>query len=146
MDRLEHVSTADLREHLHSVEGNRATLRLVVGINYKAGVPQSTLADWYGVSRTTIHHWLNRLERLDTEPIETVLHDAERPGRPPKLAAAERAELRSALAGPPTDVGIDAPEWTPALVKRFVREAFDVEYSRRHARTVLADLAGGRSR
>ena len=82
MARLESVSSDDLKEHLGQVEGKRPTLRLVVGINYTEGVSQSEIASWYGVSRTTIHNWLNRLERLREEPLEEVVYDAERSGRP----------------------------------------------------------------
>ena len=62
---------------------------MVVGINYNEGVSQTDLAEWYGVSRTTIHNWLNRLERLESEPFEEVIYDANRPGRPSKLTAEE---------------------------------------------------------
>ena len=140
MGRLEHVSAAELRELLATVEGRRATLRLVVGINYKQGVPQSTLADWYGVSRTTIHHWLNRLERLETEPFEDVIYDAERSGRPAKLTDAEWEEFASTLSAPPTEAGINAPDWSPHLVQRLLKEQFGVAYSRRHVRTMLKTL------
>lgn len=137
MGRLERVSAGELREHLATVEGRRATLRLVVGINYKEGVPQSTLADWYGVSRTTVHHWLDRLERLETEPVEDVIYDAERTGRPPKLSADEWEAVGSTLAAPPTEAGIDASDWSPRLVQQLLEERFGVEYSRRHVRTLL---------
>ncbi len=140
MGRLEHVSAAELREHLATVEGRRATLRLVVGINYKEGVPQSTIADWYGVSRTTIHHWLNRLERLETEPFEDVIYDAERAGRPPKLSGDEWEAVSSTLAAPPTAAGIDAPDWSPRLVQQLLEERFGVEYSLRHVRTLLKEV------
>lgn len=89
MARLEQVTADDLREHLDVVEEKRPTLRLVVGINYKEGVSQSELAEWYAISRTTVHNWLNRLERLADEPVENVVYDAERPGRPVKLSPDE---------------------------------------------------------
>lgn len=141
MDRLEQVSADDLREYLDVVDEKRPALRLVVGINYKEGVSQSELADWYGVSRTTVHNWLNRLERLTDEPFENVIYDAERPGRPSKLSPREQDELVSILDEPPGEVGIDAPHWTPRLVQLLIEETFGVEYSRRHIRELL-DQAG----
>ena len=141
MARLEDVSADELRGYLEEVSGRRATLRLVVGINYKEGVPQTTLADWYGVSRTTIHNWLARLERLDEEPLEAVVYDADRPGRPPKLSADRREQLRSLLKEPPDAVGFDdASHWTPQLVHRLIEQEFGVTYSRRHVRELLSDL------
>ncbi len=137
MARLENVSADELREYLDEVEQKRPALRLVVGINYKEGVTQSDLAEWYGVSRTTIHNWLNRLERLETEPFEDVIFDADRPGRPSKLTADEWDELVEILEEPPEQVGIDAPHWSPRLVQIFLQEEFDVTYSRRHIRELL---------
>ena len=131
------MSTDELREHLDEVEQKRPTLRLVVGINYKEGVSQAELAEWYGVSRTTIHNWLNRLERLDTEPFEEVIYDADRPGRPSKLTEDEWEQLLSILEEPPTEAGVDAPQWSPRLVQLFLDDEFDVTYSRRHIRELL---------
>lgn len=137
MDRLEEISADELRDYLDVVEEKRPALRLVVGINYKEGVPQSELADWYGISRTTVHNWLNRLERLTDEPFEDVIYDAERPGRPAKLTPQEWDELDSILDGSPSEVGIDASRWTPRLVQLLIEEKFGVEYSRRHVRELL---------
>lgn len=137
MARLEHVSSDELRDYLDVVQDKRPTLRLVVGINYKEGVSQSTLAAWYGISRTTVHNWLNRLERLEDEPYEDVLYDADRPGRPPKLTPDQWNEVVSILGEPPTEAGIDSTEWTPQLVQGLIRDRFDVEYSRRHVRELL---------
>ena len=139
MDRLEGISADELREYLDVVDEKRPALRLVVGINYKEGVPQSALADWYGISRTTVHNWLNRLERLADEPVEEVIYDAERPGRPAKLTPREWDELGSILDESPGEVGIDAPQWTPRLVQLLIEETFAVEYSRRHVRALLTE-------
>jgi len=139
MDRLENVSASQLRDYLDDVEGTRETLRLVVGINYKHGVSQSRLAAWYGVSRTTVHNWLDRLERLESEPLEAVIHDDDRPGRPSKLTETERELLYSALRAPPTEQGLDAPAWSPSLVQTYVREEFDVAYTLRHVRELMHD-------
>lgn len=137
MQRLEGVTTRELREYLDRVEGKTATLRLVVGINYKNDIPQSELAEWYGVTRTTIHNWLDRLERLEDEPLEDVIYDEERPGRPPKLDPAERELLESILQEPPQKWEIDARIWTPSLVQTLLAELFDVAYTRRHVRTMM---------
>lgn len=140
MERLENVSADELRTHLDAVENKRPALRIVVGINYKHGVSQTELAEWYGVSRTTIHNWLNRLERLESEPFEAVIYDADRTGRPSKLTDEQWAELVSILEHSPEAVGIDAARWSPSLVQRVIRDRFDVEYSRRHVRELLNEM------
>lgn len=137
MSRLEQVTADELREHLDVVEEKRATLRLIVGINYKEGVTQSELANWYGISRTTVHNWLNRLERLENEPVEDVIYDAQRPGRPSKLSPDQWDDFVSILEESPHEVGIGEAEWTPELVQTLIEEKYDVEYSRRHVRELM---------
>lgn len=137
MARLENVSTDELRDYLAEVEQKRPAIRLIVGINYKEGVSQTELAEWYGVSRTTIHNWLTRLERLGSEPFEDVIFDADRPGRPSKLTSDEWNKLVEILEEPPKEHGIDAPHWSPRLVQIVLQEQFGVEYSRRHIRELL---------
>lgn len=139
MGRLENISTEQLRGHLDKVEKKAETLRLVVGINYKNGITQTELAEWYGVSRTTIHNWLDRLERLDSEPFDEVIHDDQRSGRPSKLTESEREELFSVLRTSPSKLDVDAPAWSPPLVRAYILEEFDVEYSLRHIRDLMND-------
>lgn len=139
MGRLENISAEQLRKYLDKVEKKAETLRLVVGINYKNGITQTELAEWYGVSRTTIHNWLDRLERLDTEPFDEVIHDDQRSGRPSKLTESEREELFSVLQTTPSELGVDAPAWSPPLVRAYILEEFDVEYSLRHIRDLMND-------
>ena len=140
MAYLEGISVEELREYLSEVEDNRPTLRLIAGINYKEGVSATTIAEWYDVSVSTVYNWLSRLDRLEDEPFEDVLHDAPRSGRPRKLSSEEWEELVRILERSPDDVGIDAPNWTPKLVRQFIEEAFDTEYSRRHVQDLLHEL------
>jgi transposase len=137
MDRLEQVSADELRTHLDKVDEKRPTLRLVVGINYKEGLAISELANWYGLSRTTVYNWLDRFERLAEEPFDDVIYDADRPGRPTKLNVEQWHELVSILEESPTEVGIDAPNWSANHVQIFIDEEYGVEYSRRHVRELL---------
>lgn len=137
MSRLEHVSADELRDYLDDVAGKQATLRLVAGINYKAGVTQTELADWYGVSRSTIHNWLTRLERLEAEALEDVIYDDSRPGRPPKLTEQQWNELVTVLDTSPAEAGLDEPAWSPKLAQQYIREEYDVDYSLRHIRELL---------
>lgn len=146
MSRLEGISTAELRHYLSVVEGRTPTLRLVVGINYKEGVTQTELADWYGISRTTVHNWLSRLEQLEHHPPEIVLTDAPRSGRPSALSTAERQQLRNVMADPPTEHGFEADAWTAPILQRFIEEEFGVEYSHGHVRWLIRrmkDETGG---
>lgn len=136
MGHLDDVTVPELRRALDRVEGKTPTLRLVAAIAYKNGVTQTELADWFGVERRTIYNWFARLDR---RPLAAAARDERRPGRPRKLTADQRAELEETLEAPPAEAGYDAPVWTPALVSRHLREAFDVAYSRASCRRLLKE-------
>ena len=136
MAHLDGISLADLQAALDEVEGKKPTKRLIAAIAYKRGVSQTELAGWFGVQRKTIYSWLTR---LDEEPLAQAVLDADRPGRPRKLAETERERLTDALGQPPREVGCDRETWTPALVREFVRETFDVEYSLPSCRRLMKE-------
>lgn len=136
MDHLDEISVGDLQRALASVDEKTPALRLVVAIAYKQGISQSALADWLDVERKTIYNWLMRFEERG---LESAVRDAPRPGRPGKLSHDQRGLLEEALERPPSDTGIDAPAWTTALVQRFIREEFDVEYSQPSCRRLMRE-------
>lgn len=140
MTYLDSVSMTGLHRALETVEGRTPTLRVVVAINYKRGVSPTALAEWYDLSRTTVYHWLERLERLADEPVADVVYDADRPGRPPKLTPTQRERLSRDLASSPRSAGFEADEWTPELLGRHVRDRYDTDYSLRHLRDLLGEL------
>lgn len=140
MNRLEDLTLDDLHGILAEVEGKKPTLRVVVGINYKAGISPAEIARWYDVSRTTVYNWLDRLERAADGSPASALPDAERSGRPPKLSPVQRRSLAETVAAPPRAVGIDADEWTPPVFQRYIEQEFGIRFTRRHARTLLATL------
>ena len=136
MARLEDVPVADLLDALETVEGAKPTMRLMVAVLYKRGHSVPVIADWFEMRENTVYAWFDRLE---AEPVERAVRDRPRPGRPPKLAEDERRKLAATLAEPPASAGYDADAWSPALVRRHIQEAYDVEYTRRHARNLLED-------
>lgn len=131
MTKLEDVSIETLREALDRAEEAKAAKRLTVAIAYKDGVSVETLSDRYGVPRSTVYYWLERLER---QPISEAVTDAPRPGRPPKLSPEDRATVETWLAVSPRQHDIDADEWTPELLRDRIHETFDVDYSVGHVR------------
>jgi transposase len=134
MGHLDDVTEGELRTALDRVEGRTPTLRLVAAIAYKNGVTQTELADWFGVQRRTIYNWLTR---FDDRPIEAAVRDDDRPGRPRKLDPEQQNQLYETLRRPPTDAGRSAEEWTPELVREFVRDRFEVRYSLPSCRRLL---------
>ncbi|RJS99465.1 winged helix-turn-helix domain-containing protein [Halococcus sp. IIIV-5B] len=143
MAHLENVTADELRGLLDEVEGKRPTQRLMLALNYKEeSVTQPTLAARYGVSEGTVHNWLARLDRLETEPPEEVLYDQKRgpkPGQSRALSPDQLDRLAAALHDAPTAVGYDATAWTTTLAQRYIAETFDVEYCRRHVRRLMSE-------
>lgn len=134
MEHLEDISVEELQRALDEVEGKKPTQRLLAAIAYKSGVSQTELARWYDVERKTIYNWL---QRLDSESLEDAVTDAHRPGRPRKLSDERLRQLEEVLSESPAEYGYDAPAWTPALVRTYIEDAFDVKYSLPSCRRLL---------
>ena len=141
MARLEHLTVEQLHDALDEVNGKRPIQRILAAISYKDGVTQETLADRHGVSQKTIYSWLQRFtpESLDGTTIAQSATDDDRPGRPRRLTDEEQNQLENHLHEPPAAAGIEAPAWTPALLQEFLRDTFDVEYSRPSCRRLLKE-------
>lgn len=136
MDHFEEITLSDLHRALDAVEGKQPTKRLLAAIAYKKGISQTELADWYGVQRRTIYSWLKRFEE---RPIESAVCDADRSGRPRKLTVDQRASLEQALHRPPRECSFEGAAWTPELVRRYVRERFEIEYSLPSCRRLMKE-------
>lgn len=138
MPLLADIPVEDLRDALEDVTEKKPTKRLMLAILYKQGPSVPMIAEWFDVREDTIYFWFRAMER---EPLLDAVHDESPPGRPPKLDDADREQLDVALRNPPSESGYDEPEWTTALVRRYLREEFGVEYSRRHVQRILNDAA-----
>jgi transposase len=137
MDHLDEISVEELQATLDNVDGKKPTQRLLAAIAHKNGVTQTELAEWYDVERRTIYGWL---KRLDTdESLEHAVVDDKRTGRKRKLSQSQQDEFEQTVHEPPTEVGYDAPAWTPALVQEFLEETYDVEYSSPSCRRLLKE-------
>jgi transposase len=137
VEHLDEISVEELQDALDSVDGNKPTQRLLAAIAYKNGVTQTELAEWYDVQRRTIYSWL---KRLDTdESLERAVSDDKQTGRKRKLSELQQEQFEDTVHEPPEEVGIDAPAWTPALVREFLEETYGVEYSLPSCRRLLKE-------
>ncbi len=137
MDHLDEISVEELHDALDDVDGNKPTQRLLAAIAYKNGVTQTELAEWHDTGRRTIYSWLMRFDT--DEPLAQAVSDAHRSGRKRKLSELQQEEFEQSVHGPPEEVGIDAPAWTPALVQEFLEETYGVEYSYPSCRRLLKE-------
>jgi transposase len=137
MGKLSEVDPDVLRTELGSVSEAKPAKRLMVALAYLDGESVATLSARYGIPRSTLYYWLDRFE---SEPVRSAIHDEDRPGRPSKLDTDQRDRLRADLTDPPTAHGFDDERWTPALVRTHVDRRFGVSYSEGHARRLLDRL------
>jgi|AntRauMinimDraft_4_1070384.scaffolds.fasta_scaffold01830_1 transposase len=136
MTRLENISVGEFEEALEDATGKTETQRLLVAIIYKRGPSVPMIAEWLDMRPQTIYEWFDRLE---AEPIGQAIRARERPGRPPKLTAADRDKFQEAVQNPPTEAGYDQHAWTITLARQFLRDEFGIEYSRRQVQRLLND-------
>ena len=137
MNKLEAVDPDALRGVLADVSNAKATKRLMVALAYADGVRVETLSERYGIPRATVYSWLDRFEH---QSISEAIEDESRPGRPAKLDASQREQLRDDLRGPPAEVGYDALDWSPELAQHHIEQAYDVTYSTGHVRRLLREF------
>jgi len=139
MVNLGNVSVEELRDVLADVEGKKPTQRLMAAINYleEDGATMEEIAQRYGYTAGWLSRWVNRFERLESEPFEAVVYDEHRTGRPSELTEHEKQQFTEILHEPPGEVGLDAPAWSVPLARNYLKEEFDVEYSNRHVRRLL---------
>ena len=68
-----------------------------------------------------------------------IVVDTHRSGRPRKLTADQQRQLYDMLQEAPTEAGVDAPASTLALLQEYLRETFEVEYSRPSCRRLMKE-------
>lgn len=136
MDKLTDVSTEVLRDELADVSDPKAAKRLMVALAYDGGISISTQSELYGIPASTLYYWL---DRVGTEPLESAIHDDDRPGRPTKLDREERTALRRDLTEEPSESGYDATDWTPELVRKHIEDEYGVSYSLGHVRRLIRE-------
>lgn len=104
------------------------------------GEPVGAVAARLGVTRQTIWHWVRRWPRRRGQPLEQVLGDAPRGGRP----AAKRGPMLQLLPGllkeSPQAWGYRPVAWTLPLLQQHFRRAQGLIVSRTTVRRALRDL------
>jgi len=131
---LAEVREADLREALQTETDPKALKRLVAALEYKSGTSPATITEKYGWSTQTVYKWLYRFAERGGE---AALYDAAKPGRPSRLSEAQKQQYREAVLAPPSEVELDAPAWTPALLGEYLEREIEVRYSNEHCRRLL---------
>ena len=132
-EKLIGIDEEQLRQQLRTETNPKAIKRLVVALEYKAGLSPAKIQQKYGWHEQTVYDWLDVVAERDL----TALGDAPRPPNAAKLTAQQWNRLTAALHAPPTDADYDAPAWTPELVQDYISTTFGVDYSLAHMYWVL---------
>lgn len=108
-----------------------AGLHLPIAVRERAieavhnGIPKSTVADVYGVSRVTIYRWLERFEEGGTEGLERKAGS----GRPRKLEELTEEELKAIVLQDASQFGFETDLWTVGRLRRVIQEQFEIALS-----------------
>lgn len=90
------------------------------------GVAKSIVAQTFGVSRLTVHRWVDRFEVEGTAGLER------RPGsgRPRQLEELTDAELKEVVLQGASQFGFETDLWTVARLRRVIHEQYRIPLSR----------------
>lgn len=107
--------------------------RLAAIPRLERGEPLSSIARQLAVSRQAVFVWAQQWRRGG----EAGLHRRPRPGRPPKLARTQLAQLPRLLAQGAEVYGFSSRIWTTQRVADLIRRCFGVRYDRDHVCRLL---------
>jgi len=94
------------------------------------------LATEAGVTRGSVNRWLQWYEALGIDGLLTGL----RPGAPPRLSDAQRAELTSVVEGGPLAAGYQSGVWTGPMIGDLIEQRFGVRYHAHYVPELLHQL------
>ena len=141
MSTLDDATIDDLRDALMEVR-DKPTQRLMAVINYieEDDTTMAEVAERYGYTGSWMSKWVSRLDRLADEPVEQVVYDEQREGRPRKLSKEKRSELESILQDGAEEQGFLGQRWTGSRVARIIEREFGVSVTERTARRYMTEL------
>ncbi len=90
------------------------------------GIPKSTVAETFGVSRLTIYRWLKRYEEDGTKGLERKAGS----GRPRKLEELTEEELKDIVVAKASQFGFETDLWTVGRLRRVITEQFSIVLSK----------------
>ena len=132
-DKLVGIDEEQLRQQLRTESDAKAVKRLTSAVLYKQGNSPAEIERLLGFPEQTVYDWLDTVAERDL----TALGDLPRPGQSTRLTDDQWRKLTATLAASPSEVGYDEPAWSPALVRDYIAETFEVEYSLAHMYRVM---------
>lgn len=115
-----------VQEELHQTRDARHYRRLLGILEHDDGTPIAEIARRLGVSRQSVHDWIDRFgERRCADD----LREVPRPGRPARTDEAFDVVLRTLLMLLPERFGYHAKHWTVRLLRDQLRVKLEQDYS-----------------
>ena len=122
---LPDVSLSELEQMRRKEPHGKTRTMLQAAVCRKKGETRSTISNGIGVTISTMHDWLLRLEEGGLER----RHDRKSPGRPCRLSDAQMASLDKDIDKDPKESGFSRDTWTARLAGRHIMNAFGIKYS-----------------
>lgn len=132
-EKLIGVDEEQLREQLRTERDPKAIKRLVAALEYKSGLSPANIQQKYGWHEQTVYDWLDMVAERDA----SALGDLPRGGSDSRLTDNQWEKLTATPRASPSGAGVDAPAWRPPLVRKYIAETFDIEYSPAHMYRVM---------
>ena len=114
----------------------REARRMEVVAMRRKGEKPARIAAKLGVAVNSVYAWSKKARVEGVRSLKT----KPRGGRPNKLSAEERRELRGLIIAGPRKAGYDRELWTLPMVRELIAENFGVEYHVDHLSRVMALL------
>lgn len=100
----------------------------------KSGWKNSEIAEALGVSRPTVTYWF---KQGDTQE---AMKEKNRSGRPSKITAEQKMELKNMLLEGAQAHGFEGDRWIRKRVKQLIEEKFNVKYELTQVGVILAEM------
>jgi len=101
-------------------------LNIMLLISQPDGPNTQQVADLYGMSRSTVGKWVQKLNSSEDMDI-TVLRQAPKPGRATRMDDSLRDTIKKVLAKPPKKAAVGTSKWTGQLLSDYLKTKYSIE-------------------
>jgi transposase len=114
----------------------KGKLRLLAAILRKNGKTLDEICFSLQKAKTTVHDWLKRIEDEGL----TKIYDLKKSGKPAKLNAMQKDQLKKILSEKPIKQGIPFVIWTTQMLQYLIHKLFNVKYEIRNIEYLVKKL------
>jgi transposase len=134
--QLKNYTTEQVEALFESDENNIVGVKLYAIIQLSRGYSTRKLEDFYRVTHKQICNWA---DRFDAEGIDGLRMKPGR-GRRPYITVEQKEQLKTDLTKSPEIFGYNTANWSGALLKKHLEEAYGIVYKQAAAYVLLHNL------